>query len=52
LPLDNLFKELFDFWKISFPNLDFSKDKVLNDLNGFLVQRIVSHLEEISLDKE
>jgi len=52
LPLDNLFKELFDFWKISFPNLDFSKDKVLNDLNEFLVQRIVSHLEEISLSKE
>ncbi len=52
LPLDNLFKELFDFWKISFPNLDFPKDKVLNDLNEFLVQRIVSHLEEIPLSKE
>jgi len=32
--------------------LKFSKEKVLNDLNEFLVQRIVSHLEEISLDKE
>jgi len=32
--------------------LNFSKEKVSNDLNEFLVQRIVSHLEEISLDKE
>jgi glycyl-tRNA synthetase beta chain len=52
LPLDNLFNELIDFWKITFPNLNFSKEKVSNDLNEFLVQRIVSHLEEISLDKE
>ncbi|MBO8231826.1 glycine--tRNA ligase subunit beta [Prochlorococcus marinus str. MU1402] len=51
-PLDNLFKELIDSWKISFPNLNFSKEKVLNDLNEFLVQRIESHLEEISLGKE
>ena len=52
LPLDNLFKELIDSWKISLPNLNFSKEKVLNDLNDFLVQRILSHLEEISLNKE
>ena len=52
LPLDSLFYELIDFWKISFPNLNFSKEKVSNDLNEFLVQRIVSHLEEISLSKE
>jgi Glycyl-tRNA synthetase, beta subunit len=52
LPLDNLFNELMDFWEIAFPNLNFSKEKVLNDLNEFLVQRIVSHLEEISLSKE
>ena len=52
LPLDKLFKELIDFWKIEFPNLDFSKKEVLNDLIEFLVQRIVSHLEEISLSKE
>ena len=32
--------------------MDFSKEKVLNDLNEFLVQRIVFHLEEISLSKE
>ena len=51
LPLDKLFIELIDLWEISFPNLNFSKDKVLNDLNEFLVQRIVSHLEEIALSK-
>ena len=48
LPLDKLFNELIDFWKIAFPNLNFSREKVFNDLNEFLVQRIVSHLEEIS----
>ncbi len=52
LPLDNLLNELIDFWKIVFPHLNFSKEEVLNDLNGFLVQRIVSHLEELSLGKE
>ncbi len=52
LPLDELFNELIDFWKIKFPNLNFSKDEVFNDLSEFLVQRIVSHLEEISLTKE
>ena len=52
LPLDKLFYELVDFWEIAFPNLNFSREKVFNDLNEFLVQRIVSHLEEISLSKE
>jgi len=52
LPLDKLFNELIDFWKIAFPNLNFSRETVFDDLNEFLVQRIVSHLEEISLDKE
>ena len=52
LPLDKLFNELIDFWKIVFPNLNFSRVTVFNDLNEFLVQRIVSHLEELSLSKE
>ena len=51
-PLYKLFDELIDFWKISFPNLEFSKESVLNDLNEFLVQRTISHLEELSLSKE
>ncbi len=52
LPLNKLFNELIDFWKIVFPNLNFSRETVFNDLNEFLVQRIVSHLEEMSLSKE
>ena len=52
LPLDKLFNELFDFWKITFPNLNFSREIVFHDLIEFLVQRIVSHLEEISLSKD
>ena len=52
LPLDKLFKELIDFWKIAFSNLNFSREKVFDDLYEFLAQRIISHLEEISLDKE
>ena len=51
-PLYKLFDVLIDFWKISFPNLEFSKESVLNDLNEFLVQRTISHLEELSLSKE
>ena len=52
LHLDKLFNELIDCWKIAFPNLNFSRGTVFSDLNEFLVQRIVSHLEEISLSKE
>ncbi len=52
LSLENIFDALLDFWKISLPNLDFKKEKVLDDLIEFLIQRIVSHLEELSLDKE
>jgi len=52
LQLDNLFNELIDLWEIAFPNLNFSKEKVSKDLNEFLVQRIVSHLEDLLLSKE
>ncbi len=52
LSFDILFKELIDFWKIAFPNLNFSRETVFKDLIEFFVQRIVSHLEEISLSKE
>ncbi|MBO6978870.1 MAG: glycine--tRNA ligase subunit beta [Prochlorococcus marinus XMU1428] len=52
LPLDELFYEFIDLWKITFPNLNFSREVVFNDLIKFLVQRIVSHLEEISLSKD
>ena len=52
LSLDILFEELIDFWKIAFSNLNFSRETVFKDLIEFFVQRIVSHLEEISLSKE
>ncbi len=52
LPLDKLFNELIDFWKMAFPNLNFTRETVFNDINEFLVQRIVSHLEEKLLSKE
>ena len=45
-------KSLLDLWKISLPNLNFIKQKVLDDLIEFLIQRIICHLEEILLDKE
>ncbi len=52
LPLDKLFNELIDFWKMAFPKLNFTRETVFNDINEFLVQRIVSHLEEKLLSKE
>ncbi len=52
LPLDILFNELIDSWRIEFSNLNFSRETLFNDLNEFLVQRIVSHLEELSLGKD
>ncbi|KGF89713.1 MULTISPECIES: glycine--tRNA ligase subunit beta [Prochlorococcus] len=50
--LENLFVELIEFWKTSLPKLTFIENKVFEDLIEFLFQRIVSHLEEINIDKE
>ena len=52
LSLENLFDDLLDLWKISLPNINFIKEQVLDDLIEFLIQRIVSHLEELFLDKQ
>ena len=52
LSLKNIFDDLLDLWKVSLPNINFIKDQVLDDLIEFLIQRIVSHLEELSLDKQ
>jgi len=35
LPLDNLFNELIDYWKIEFPKLNFSKENVSRK-SGFI----------------
>ena len=52
LDLENIFEELLEYWKISLPNLKFEKEKVLNDLIEFTNQRIVSHLDELSISKD
>ena len=52
IPIENIFEELLEYWKISLPNLKFVKEKVLNDLTVFSNQRIINHLEEISIDKD
>ena len=52
LDLDNIFEELLEYWKISLPKLKFEKEKVLNDLIEFTNQRIVNHLDELSISKD
>ena len=52
LSLENIFDDLLDLWKSSLPNLNFIKEQVLDDLIEFIIQRIVSHLEELLLDKQ
>ena len=51
LPMVNIFKQLLDYWKSSLPNLNFAKEKVLNDLVEFTNQRIINHIEELSYSK-
>ncbi len=52
LDLEHIFEDLLEYWKISLPNLKFVKDIVLNDLFDFTNQRIVSHLDELSISKD
>ncbi len=52
LDLDNIFEELLEYWNISLSNLKFVKEKVLNDLIEFTNQRILSHLDELSISKD
>ena len=52
LSIEKFFEDLLDNWKISIPNLNFEKEKILNDLIEFTVQRIISHLEELAFGKD
>ncbi len=52
LDIGNILEELLEYWKISLPNLEFVKEKVLNDLIEFTNQRIISHLDELSISKD
>jgi len=52
LDIENIFEELLEYWNISIPNLKFVKEKVLSDLIEFTNQRIISHLDELSISKD
>ncbi len=52
LSFKNIFEELLEYWRISLPNLKFVKEKVLDDLVEFTNQRIINHLDELSIGKE
>ena len=52
LPFEIIYKELLDNWIESLPNLNFEKEKVLDDLVLFTNQRIVNHLDELSISKD
>ncbi len=52
LPIDEIFEELFKFWNFSVPNLKVVKEKVLNDLIEFTNQRVINHLDELSIGKD
>ena len=52
LELDKLISKLINHWRKQFNKLTFNHQKILNDLIEFSKQRIISHLEESSYDRE
>ena len=52
LKLDKLFSKLINHWCKQFNALNINHQKILDDLIEFSRQRIISHLEESSYDKE
>ncbi len=52
LKFDKLIAKLIDHWHSEFNALNINHQKILNDLIEFSKQRIISHLEESSYDKE
>ena len=52
LKLDMLISKLMDHWHSEFNALNFNHQKILDDLIGFSRQRVISHLEDLSYDKE
>ncbi len=52
LKLDNLFKKSLNRWQLDLKNISFDNQIVLEDLNDFSRQRIISHLEDLSYNKE
>ena len=49
---DKLILKLIDYWHSEFNSLNFNHQKVQNDLIEFSRQRIISHLEDSSYDRE
>ena len=52
LSLGTIYKELIDNWKNLMPTLIFEKEKVFKDLIEYTNQRIISFLDELSIDKD
>ncbi len=52
LKLDKLFSKLINHWCKQFNTLNINHQKISDDLIEFSRQRIISHLEEYSYDKE
>ena len=52
LKFDELIPKLVNKWKLDFINTNFNYQKVLEDLNDYISQRIISHLEDLSYEKE
>ncbi len=52
LKFDNLIAKLLNHWYSEFNTLKFNYQKILDDLIEFSTQRIISHLEDSSYDRE
>jgi len=52
LKFDKLIKKLVDHWDSQFNTLNFNRQKILDDIIEFSRQRIISHLEDSSYDRE
>jgi len=52
LKFDKLIKKLISYWYTQFNALNFNHKKIFDDLIQFSIQRIISHLEDSSYDRE
>ena len=52
LNIDQLVISLLNYWKDNLKELTFDYEKVLFELNEFIRTRIISHLEDLSYEKE
>ena len=52
IKIDKLFAKLLNHWHLKFCYLNLNQNKLLNDLIEFSRQRIISHLDDLSYEKE